>query len=149
MCLVNRNSEVVPDSQERASLILAGLGLQFDNYSEWSEIYDEVLFQYLKLKESGGFELLQEGEGGGKRLQMIACPPKRYTVSYLHAVVYHATVYIRLLQRDTSLELSAKEVRTCATKFNYNYLSLDIPVHVCRIYGEMLNMWRHDSYLHV
>ena len=86
--------------------------MQFDDYCEWLEIYDELLFQYPKLKDSGGFELLRVREGGGKRLQVIACPPKGYTVSYLRAVVHHATVYIRPLQRDLCLEVeSSKEVR--------------------------------------
>ena len=70
--------EVVPDSQERSRLMLAGLGekkIQLDDHCEWDEIYEELLFQYPKLKDGGGFELLRVGEGGGKRLQVIACPP--------------------------------------------------------------------------
>ena len=67
------------------------------------------MFQYPKLKESGGFELLHVGEGGGKPLQTIACPPKGYTVVYLRAVVHHATVYIRPLQRDISLEMESPQ----------------------------------------
>lgn len=69
MCLAKRESSSVPDSQERAALILSGLGekkIQLDEYSEWPEIYEELMFQYPKLKESGGFELLRVGEGGGK-----------------------------------------------------------------------------------
>lgn len=112
VCLAKRESSSVPDSQERAALILSGLGekkIQLDEYSEWPEIYDELLFQYPKLKESGGFELLRVGEGGGKRLQTIACPPKGYTVVYLQAVVHHATVYIRPLQRDITLEVESPQ----------------------------------------
>ena len=67
--------------------------------------------QYPKLKESGGFELLCVGEGSGKRLQTIACPPKGYTVVYLRAVVHHATVYyIRPLQRDVSSVMESQPV---------------------------------------
>ena len=120
VCLASRSSAVVPDGQERASLILAGLGekkIQFDEYAVWQEIYEELMFQYPKLKESGGFELLRVSEGGGKRLQTIACPPDGYTVVYLRAVVHHATVYIRPLQRDISLVTeSSKTVRTCVSQ---------------------------------
>jgi hypothetical protein len=112
VCLAKRETTSVPDSQERAALILSGLGekkIQLDEYSEWPEIYEELMFQYPKLKELGGFELLRVGEGGGKRLQTIACPPKDYTVMYLRAVVHHATVYIRPLQRDISLEVESPQ----------------------------------------
>ena len=76
--------EVVPDSQERSCLMLAGLGekkIQLDDLCEWDEIYEELLFQYPKLKDGGGFELLRVSEGGGKRLQVIAC---RGTLSHTY-----------------------------------------------------------------
>lgn len=64
------------------------------------EIYDELQSQFPKLKNSGGFELLRLPEGGGKVLQVIACPKNGYTVPYLRAVVHHAKVYLRPLQKD-------------------------------------------------
>ena len=112
--------EVVPDSQERSCLMIAGLGekkIQLDDFCEWEEIYAELIFQYPKLKDGGGFELLRVGEGGGKRLQVIACPPKGYTVAYLRAVVHHAIVYIRPLQRDLCVEIDSSQAVSV-----YNFL---------------------------
>lgn len=127
VCLAKTNMETVPDSQERSCLLLAGLGekkVQFGDYCEWEEIYDELLFQYPKLKEGGGFELLRVGEGGGKRLQVIACPPNGYTVAYLRAVVHHATVYIRPLQRDLSVEVDSSQAVSAFHVPNNNILTL-------------------------
>ena len=99
----------MPDSQERLHLMLAGLGEKKIQLDEWDEIHVELLFQYPKLKDGGGFELLRVGEGGGKRLKIIACPPKGYTVAYLRAVVHHAIVYIRPLQRDLCVEVESSQ----------------------------------------
>ena len=41
---------------------------------------------------------------GGKQLDIIASPESGYTVSYLRAVVHHAKIYIRPMQKNLSLE---------------------------------------------
>ena len=59
-----------------------------------------MTYQFPKLKEGGGFELLRVPEGGGKLLQVIASPESGYTVTYLRAVVHHAKVYVRPMQNN-------------------------------------------------
>jgi hypothetical protein len=64
------------------------------------------------LSEAGGFELLRSPEGGGKRLDVIAAPESGYTVAYLRAVVHHAKIYIRPMQRDLCLDPVKEEACT-------------------------------------
>ncbi len=59
---------------------------------------------------AGSFELLRVPEGGGKMLDAIASPESGYTVSYLKAVVHHAKLFIRPLQREISLDPVKKDV---------------------------------------
>jgi hypothetical protein len=106
LCLANVDQKTVPDSQERADLLLAGLGekkIALDEFSHSQEIYSELIFQFPKLSEAGGFELLRISEGSGKVLQETASPKNGYTVPYLRAVVHSAVVYIRPMQKDLSL----------------------------------------------
>ena len=106
VCLASVNQETLPDGQERADLQIAGLGekrITLSAYADAQEMYDELAFQFSKLSESGGFELLRVPEGG-KQLDVIASPESGYTVSYLRAVVHHAKIYIRPMQKDLSLE---------------------------------------------
>ena len=103
MCLASPKQLFVPDSGERAILQTAGLGekrIALDLHSEGWEIYEELQFNFPKLKEAGGFELLRVPECGGKSLQMVAMPETGYTVEYLKAVVHNAKIYLRPLQKD-------------------------------------------------
>lgn len=54
--------------------------------------------------------MLRIPEGGGKTLQIIAMPEKGYTVSYLRAVVHHAKIYLRPLQKELDIEYVETEV---------------------------------------
>lgn len=113
VCLANISQVEVPDSDERASLQLSGLGekrIILNAYSEMQDIYDELLFQFPKLKQGGGFELLRVPEGGGKLLQVIASPESGYTVSYLRAVVHHAKIYIRPIQNNLDSDPEPSQV---------------------------------------
>ena len=114
VCLANTTQDEVPDSDERASLQLAGLGekrITLCSFSNFSDIHAELTFQFPKLNHSNsGFELLKVQEGGGKVLGVIACPNNGYTVSYLRAVVHHAKIYIRPVQKNLSLDPEMEEV---------------------------------------
>ena len=55
--------------------------MPLSSYADAQEIYEELAFQFPKLSQSGGFELLRVPEGG-KNLDVIA---SGYTVSYLRA----------------------------------------------------------------
>lgn len=114
MCLSSTNQDTLPDGEERATLQIAGLGekrISLSAFADAQEIYQDLSFQFPKLSDSGGFELLRIPEGGGKQLDIIAAPETGYTVSYLRAVVHHAKIYIRPMQRNLSLEPVKKEVR--------------------------------------
>ena len=50
---------------------------------------------------------------GGKQLDIIAAPDSGYTVAYLRAVVHHAKMYIRPMQRNLSLDPVKDEVGVC------------------------------------
>ena len=107
VCLSNPEQNYVPDSDERGQLQLAGLGekkisLLADSGSY--DIYSELQFQFPKLKDGGGFEMLRVTEGGGKTLQVIAMPEHGYSVPYLRAVIHHAKIYLRPLQKKLSTE---------------------------------------------
>ena len=102
----NTTQDKVPNSDERASLQLAGLGekhITLCSFSDFSDIHAELTFQFPKLNHSGGFELLKVQEGGGKVLGVIVCPKNGYTVSYLRALVHHGKIYIRSVQKNLSL----------------------------------------------
>lgn len=119
VCLSNKDKQTVPDSSERAALLLAGLGekkVTFDEFCNHQEIKSELEFGFPKLLDSGGFELLRIQEGGGKTLHSIETPKNGFTVPFLRAVVHHAVIYIRPLQKNLSTEEDA-----CST------MSLDAP----------------------
>ena len=81
-------------------------------YADAQDIYHDLLFQFPNPSDSGGFELLRIPEGGGgEQLGVIAAPDSGYTVSYLRAVVHHAKIYIRPMQRNLSLDAVKEEVR--------------------------------------
>ena len=78
--------------------------------STGQEFYDELLFQYPKLREGKGFELLRVPEGGGKDLEVIKEPDGGYNVEFLHAVVHSARIFIRPLQKSLDLRPQTSEV---------------------------------------
>ena len=79
---------------------LAGLGEKRVTlnayYSEMEDIYEELMFQFQKLRNGGGglnYCVFQRVQGNCCR-----SPESGYTVSYLRAVVHHAKIYIRPMQ---------------------------------------------------
>ena len=119
VCLSETDQECVPSPSERATLQMAGLGekkMVLDGDGDAQAIYDELLLQFPKLKEAGGFELLRTQDKGSKTLHIIDMPQQSYSVPYLRAVVHSARIFIRPLQRDLSL-LPDKEVKIGSTHF--------------------------------
>ena len=47
--------------------------------------------------------MLRTVEGGGKLLQVIASPENGLTVSYLHAVVHYAKIYVTVFAKINHL----------------------------------------------
>lgn len=68
------------------------------------------IYDFPKLEEGGGFELLRAQEGGGKLLNVIPVPQSGYSVNYLKKVVHSAKIYIRPFQKKLSLEPVNDEV---------------------------------------
>lgn len=61
----------MPDASNRVTLKLAGLGekrFALEANATAQDVYDELVFQYPKLKEAGGFELLRTCKSGSKDL---------------------------------------------------------------------------------
>ena len=113
VCLAHVEQDTVPESNERAMLQIAGLGekkLQFPVDADSDFIYAELVANFPKLRDSGGFELLKTHDRS-KLLDEIDVPPSGYSVPYLKAVVHNAKIFVRPLQKDLSLEPEIDEVR--------------------------------------
>ena len=107
VCLSRVADDAVPDATDRVKLKLAGLGerrFTTDANSTAQELYYELEFQFPKLKDSGGFELMRMVEGSQRELEVIEMPASGYTCDFLKAVVHNAKLYIRPLQSDLSLD---------------------------------------------
>ena len=102
VCLSGKRDDKVPDSTDRVTLKLAGLGekrFALDRNATAQDVYDALEYQYPKLR---GFELLRACEGGSKELAVLQMPIGGYTTEYLKAVMNNAKLYIRPLQTDLS-----------------------------------------------
>ena len=107
-----RRDDTVPDATDRVTLKLAGLGekrFALDRNATAQDVYDSLEFQYPKLMNGGGFELLRACEGGSKELEVLPIPVGGYTTEYLKAVINNAKLYIRPLQTDLSLSSHAPQ----------------------------------------
>lgn len=121
VCLSKTDQTRTPSASERAELLIAGLGekkISFDVYAIASEIHDELLFQFPRLRDAGGYELLRL-ETGTQNLEIIPPPPVGYSIEFLKAVVQQAKVYIRPLQRDLNItpceDSEARDVSSVAS----------------------------------
>lgn len=119
VCLSSVSDDTVPDSTDRITLQLAGLGekhFPLDTSATAQEMYDALEFLFPKLKEAGGFELLRASESGAKDPEVVCIPDGGYTIDYLKAVVHNAKLYIRPLQTDLSLEQCS-----CGSDVSFNF----------------------------
>ena len=107
VCLASTSQKYSPDTSERTSLKLAGLGekrIPVFAYSAALELQDELFREFPKLRDGGGYELLRASDVGGKELMLIDIPQGGYSVDYLRGVVKSAKIYIRPLQKDLDIE---------------------------------------------
>ena len=107
VCLSDVDSDRIPDMEDRAKLIVAGLGerkVQLDCDADARDVKMQLELTFPKLLSSGGFELLRGPEGGGKLLTPITIPPTGYSATYLKTVVHSAKIYIRPIQRNLNLD---------------------------------------------
>ena len=114
VCLSSKEANIPPNSQERAQLQIAGLGekrMSLDMHADARNVYDELMHQFPKLSDGGGFKLLRINDrGGAKILEVINAPDAGYNVLFLKAVVQQAKIYIRPLQKDLACSPSIEEV---------------------------------------
>lgn len=114
VCLASKESDCIPEADERAMLHLAGLGekkIQLFADSDANDIHYKLIDEFPKLTSAGGYELLRS-DRGMKLLVVIDVPSCGYNVSYLKTVAHNAKIYIRPLQKDLSVEVdsSSQEV---------------------------------------
>lgn len=101
---------------------IAGLGrksLSFLEAAEGDDIKWEIMHQFLKLKEAGGYELLRVGSLS-RSLEVIPIPPGGYTVQYLKDVVQQAKVYIRPIQADLDLDVDPQATLSVSVEWEYS-----------------------------
>ena len=67
------------------------------------EFHQELLGTFPKLSAGGGYELLRT-LGSSQELHVVPPPSGGYTPTYVKNVVGQAKVYVRPLQKDSSLE---------------------------------------------
>ena len=79
-------------------------------HSTSQEVYSELIFQFPKLADGGGFEMLRVPEEGGKELEVIPVQADGYSVEYLRAVITTAKIFIQPLQCDLDLTPSSSDV---------------------------------------
>ena len=118
----------MPDGQYRAKLKLAGLGekkFQLFVFNTGPEVQEQFLFQFPKLRDGGGYELLRVKEGGGRCLESLIIPEGGYSTEYLRAVVHSAKIYIRPLQKPLDLTPDKADVSILWT----NVCVYDIIIH--------------------
>ena len=123
ICLAQPDDDTVPDSRDRATLKLAGIGekkFAVELYCTGQEFYDDLLFQYPKLREGGGYELLRVPEGGGRELEIIKVPEGGYNAEYLRAVVHSAKIFIRPLQKALDNQPQTSEVSKNVIHIGYD-----------------------------
>ena len=111
VCLSDPAQDEPPNAKLRAELQLAGLGekrFALFLYGGADELHDELIEQYPKLADAGGYELLRLEN---KEMNPIPIPPEGYSVEYLKGIIHTACVYIRPLQK--CLKLSPSQTLVC------------------------------------
>lgn len=109
VCLANTDDDSAPDSTERMKLKLVGLGEKrfvMDTKVTAQGLIHELEYQFPKLKDSGGIELLRSDENHQRDLEVIEMPAGGYTCEYLRAIVSNAKLYIRPIQINLSMDPS-------------------------------------------
>ncbi|XP_070550065.1 uncharacterized protein [Ptychodera flava] len=102
VCLADRCAEVVPRPAERHLLQSAGLGVrkvQFCTNDDENEVIAKIQGTFPKLKDSGGFEILQ-CTGNGRNLSVIK---SNWSIEELKTRIGpQAKIYLRPIQKSLS-----------------------------------------------
>ena len=111
VCLGSLDKEDIPNGKERAELQLAGLGekeLSLSLHGSADDLHAELIMEYPKLKDSGGYELLRQG--AGRHLEEIPSPRGGYTAEFLKTVVHNAKIYVRPIQQALDMNFTLSNV---------------------------------------
>ena len=106
--LGRRSDNETPSPNYRRQLIEAGLGekkITFEKKGPCSYFHEKLLENYPRLREAGGYELLQTKFRSTSKLEVVA--PKGnsgHNVYDLKEMMAAAKVYLRPLQKDLNLE---------------------------------------------
>ena len=105
-CFSDNNQKKVPNTEEKECLFKAGLGLKkikFISTDNEDEVHTQILEQFPKLKEGGGFELMH-CSSSCRQLKNINC---KWDVKSLKSVVGpQGKFYIRPIQHCLPTDLS-------------------------------------------
>ena len=102
--------KAVPSITEKMNLTFAGLGetsITFHREGNGAHVHEKILAAFPQLSETGGYEILRSGERSSRELIVIPIPAGGYTVPYLKSTIASAKGYIRPMQKDIPLDLSA------------------------------------------
>ncbi|XP_070546854.1 uncharacterized protein [Ptychodera flava] len=102
VCLDSVDFEWCPSPRQRTDLVKLGLGerrVKIPVGSTASEVHEQLLDEYPKLSEGGGYEICRAYHGS-RRLHAISCPNEGYSQRYLSIEAGQAKLYIRPLQNN-------------------------------------------------
>ncbi|XP_070547269.1 uncharacterized protein [Ptychodera flava] len=102
VCLDSIDFEWCPSPTQRADLAKLGLverRVKIPVVSTASEVHEQLLDEYPKLSEGGGYEICR-AYPGSRRLNAISCPNEGYSQRYLSIEAGQAKLYIRPLQNN-------------------------------------------------
>ena len=105
VCLASKTDAIVPDTERKVNLLLAGLGEKRITFSltESPRQFCEVLYQnFVKLRNCGGFELLRN-ERNCRELIPIPIPAGGYHGQFVKTIFGQAKVFIRPTLRRVDL----------------------------------------------
>ena len=112
LCLARKDQVEIPYAQEKGELKLADLGEKkclINADADPDEFDDTILDQFPKLRNTGGYELLRQGNN--KSLELIIPPKDGYSVDYLKSIVTRAKLYIRPIQTNLDLSTEVKYLK--------------------------------------
>lgn len=113
VCLSQIGQYIPPDTADRVRLIQAALGekrVSCSLESRGTELHEEFLSAFPRLRDGGGYEFLKLDEGSRKCLNVVTPPTGGYNPAYLKAIFLQAKIYIRPLQKNLVLTPLGEEV---------------------------------------
>ena len=108
VCLSSITASYIPDTAEKISLTVAGLGekrIVFDDSDDNCSFDRVIKSSFPQLSSTGGYEMLRVSHRYSKSLKLVPPPPNGYNVQYLKSIFGQSKAYIRPLQRDAIINV--------------------------------------------